>query len=129
MLKGKDGIVYKGDPKQRMGGVQNWNLDEQIDTVAGWGMGDDAETAFGTVSRFSGSVEMYLDPADPSDDIALGDTLPLELYPGGETSGSGYFSGVALVTGIGQSGSKDGIPTRSFNFRSASGKLTRGTAA
>lgn len=129
MLKGKDGIVYVDNPKQRLGKVQNWTLDEQADTVAGWGMGDTAETAFTTITRFSGSVEVYLDFADASDDLSVGDALPVELYPGGETSGSGYFSGTILVTGLSRSGAKDGIPGLTINFRNAGGELMKGTAA
>lgn len=120
MLKGKDGAVYFGDPKERLGGVQSWNVDEQTDTVQGWGMGDSAERVFTTISRFSGSTEVYLDPSDPSDDLAIGDELQLELYPGGEASGSAYFSGLVVVTGLSRSGAKDGIPGLTINFRSAS---------
>ncbi|MBT8169875.1 hypothetical protein [Falsiruegeria litorea] len=129
MLKGKDGIVYVDNPKERLGSVQNWNIDEQADTVAGWGMGDTSETAFTTISRFTGSAEVYLDFADASDDVSVGDVLPLELYPGGETTGSGYFSGTILVTGISRSGAKDGIPSATINFRNSSGVLSKGTVA
>lgn len=129
MLKGKDGIVYVDNPKVRLGAVQNWNLDEQADVVSGWGMGDQAETSFTTITRYSGSTEVYLDFADASDDISVGDVLPAEFYPGGEGSGSGYFSGNILVTGLARSAAKDGIVALSINFRNASGTLTKGTVA
>lgn len=128
MLKGKDGIVYVDNPRARIGKVQNWNLDEQADVVSGWGMGDVGEASFTTITRYSGSFEAYLDFADASDDLSVGDTLPLELYPGGEAVGSGYFSGNILVTGISRSGAKDGIVSLSVNFRNASGTLNKGTA-
>lgn len=127
MLKGKDGVVYFDTPKQRLGAVQNWNVDEQSDTVSGWGMGDEYENTFTTIKRWSGSVEVYLDFADASDDIAIGDELPVELYPGGETSGSGYFSGDVIVTGLSRGGAKDGIPSLNINFRNQ-GALVKGTA-
>ncbi|MBO9467061.1 hypothetical protein J7443_17590 [Tropicibacter sp. R15_0] len=127
MLKGKDGAVLHGSSRDRAPKVQNWNLDEQVDVVAGWGMGDEAEEAFGTIKRYSGSFEYYLKPGDPADDIRAGDVIPVEFYPGGETSGSGYFTGDVLVTGTPMSGSKDGIPTRTVNFRNASGTLQRAT--
>jgi len=129
MLKGKDGVVKAGTPLAAFGAVQNWNIDEQADVVAGWGMGDAAESAFTTVKRYSGSVEVYLNPADESDDLAVGDEVALELYPGGETSGSGYFSGDVLITGLARSSAKDGIPALNINFRNASGVLTKGTVA
>jgi hypothetical protein len=129
MLKGKDGIVKTGSPLAALGAVQNWNVDEQADVVAGWGMGDAAESAFTTIKRYSGSVEVYLNFADESDDLAVGDEVAMELYPGGETTGSGYFSGTVLVTGLARSGAKDGIPALTINFRNASGVLSKGTVA
>ncbi|MQQ09108.1 hypothetical protein GFB49_11635 [Epibacterium sp. SM1979] len=129
MLKGKDGVFRYGASKERVGAVQNWNIDESADVVAGWGMGDAGESAFTTVSRFSGSVEFYLDPTDPGDDIAIGDTFEIDLYPGGETSGSAYFTGTILVTATPMAGSKDGIPTKTVNFRNASGTLSKNTVA
>ncbi|MEM7722490.1 MAG: hypothetical protein AAF376_08955 [Pseudomonadota bacterium] len=128
MLRGKDGIVYVGDPKERLGAVQNWNVDEQSDTVSGWGMGDEYESTFTTIKRWTGSVEVYLDPADPSDDLVIGSEIDLELYPGGETTGSGYFSGRVIVTGLNRSGSKDGIPTLNINFMNQ-GALVKSTVA
>lgn len=127
MLKGKDGVVYFGDPKARLGAVQNWNVDEQSDTVSGWGMGDEYENTFTTIKRWSGSCEVYLDFADASDDISIGDEIPVELYPGGETTGSGYFSGDVIVTGLSRGSSKDGIPNLNINFRNQ-GALVKGTA-
>ncbi len=129
MLKGKDGVIRVGGSSDRLGGVQNWNIDPQVDVVAGWGMGDAAEEAFSTISRYSGSMEVYLDHADPSDDINPGDVMDVDLYPGGETSGSGYYSGSILVTGTPMSGSKDGIPTKTINFRNSSGVLTKATVS
>lgn len=128
MLKGKDGVVKFGDPVASLGAVQNWNVDEQADTVSGWGMGDDYENTFTTIKRWSGSVEVYLDFADASDDLAVGDEIATELYPGGETSGSGYFSGTCIVTGLARGSSKDGIPSLTINFRNQ-GALVEGTVA
>lgn len=128
MLKGKDGVVKFGAPLAALGAVQNWNIDEQSDTVSGWGMGDDYENSFTTVKRWSGSCEVYLDFADASDDLAVGDEIAIELYPGGETVGSGYFSGTVIITGLARGGAKDGIPTLNINFRNQ-GALTKGTAA
>ena len=127
MLKGKDGVVYFGDPKQRLGAVQNWNVDEVADTVSGWGMGDDYENTFTTIRRWSGSVEVYLDFTDAADDLAVGDELPVELYPGGEATGSGYFSGNVIITNLARGGAKDGIPNLTINFRNQ-GALVKGTS-
>ncbi len=121
MLKGKDGVVYFNAERDKMGAVQNWNIDEQADIVSGWGMGDEYESSFTTVKRWTGACEVYLDPSDASHAITIGDEIPIELYPGGEASGSGYFSGNVIITGLSRSGSKDGIPTLNINFQNQGG--------
>jgi hypothetical protein len=127
MLRGKDGVVRAGP--DALASVQSWTLDEEVDTVSGWGMGDDAETTFGTVKRFMGSFEVYTKDTGPNSALRPGVAeVPLELYPGGEGSGSGYFSGTVIITTRGMSGSKDGIPTTSFNFK-GTGALSQATVA
>lgn len=125
MLKGKDGVVYVGDPKQKIGGVQSWNIDEQTDIVSGWGMGDAAESSFTTISRWSGSIVCYLDFAGAADGLVIGSEIAIELYPGGETSGSGYFSGNIIVSGLNRNGEKAGIPELTINFQNQ-GALSKG---
>ena len=125
MLKGKDGVIYVGTPKVQLGHIQSWNIDLQADQVSGWGMGDEYETSFTTVKRWSGSFEAYLDFSQAFAAISVGDELDVELYPGGESIGSGFFSGRVAVTGLPMSGSKDGIPLVTINFASR-GDLTTG---
>lgn len=128
MLKGKDGVVKFGAPAEQLAHVQSWALDEQADQVSGWGMGDDYETSFTTIKRFSGNVVVYLDPGDPAADLRPGDEIAIELYPGGEATGSAYFSGNVCVTGLPTEGAKDGIPTLTINF-AGRGALNRATVA
>ncbi|WP_116134339.1 hypothetical protein [Tropicimonas sp. IMCC34043] len=127
-MKGRDGVVKAGSPVAALGHVQNWNVDYQADEVRGWGMGDDFETAFTTIKRWNGSVEVYLDATDPSASIDVGDEIAVEFYPGGETAGLTYWSGTAAITGQPASGSKDGIPTMTINF-SGRGALTKTTVS
>lgn len=117
MLKGKDGVVYVGEPKKKIGGVQSWNIDEQTDIVSGWGMGDKSEKSFTTISRWSGSVVCYLDFEGAADDLEIGSEVDLQLYPGGETSGSGYFSGKIIISGLNRTSDKAGIPELTINFQ------------
>ncbi|MGX0875925.1 hypothetical protein ACSSV4_000597 [Roseovarius sp. MBR-154] len=125
MLKGKDGVVKFGTPVAAVLAVQSWNLDPQADEVSGWGMGDEWEESFATIKRYSGSVEVYLNPADAAvPDLA--ETVAVELFPGGETTGSGFFSGNVVITGKAMSGSKDGIPTMTLNIK-GTGALTEST--
>ena len=125
-LKGKDGAVYVGTPKAKLGHVQNWNLDEEADSVDGWGMGDDYETSFTTIKRFSGAAQVYIDPTAPQHTLVVGDEIALELYPGGEAVGSAYFSGNVCVTAMARSGDKGGIPDVKISFKGR-GTLTRAT--
>lgn len=130
MLKGKDGVVKLGPAgnEEAIGHIQSWALDEQADQISGWGMGDEYETSFTSIKRFSGNVVVYYAPGDPSADLRPGDEISLELYPGGETSGSAYFSGNVCVTGLPTEGAKDGIPGLTINF-AGRGALSRGTVA
>ena len=128
MLRGFDGVVKTGTGPTDLVKVQSWNIDAQADTVEGWGMGDTWATTYGTVSRWSGSVEFYLPSDGMPSDLVTGTTIALELYPGGEVSGTGYWSGDAVVTGTPSQGAKDGIPTVTFNF-AGTGTLTNTTVA
>lgn len=125
-LKGKDGAVYFGTPKAKLAYVQNWNVDEEADTVDGWGMGDAYETSFTTIKRFSGAADVYMDPAAPQQALKVGDEVAMELYPGGETSGSAYFSGQVTITALARSGDKGGIPGVKISFKGR-GALTPAT--
>lgn len=127
-LKGKDGAVYLGTPRAKLGHVQNWNLDEEADSVDGWGMGDAYETSFTTIKRFSGAAEVYLDPAAPQHTLRVGDEIALELYPGGEIVGSAYWSGNVTLTAMARSGDKGGIPSVKISFKGR-GALTPMTKA
>lgn len=127
-LKGKDGVVKLGSPALAVAFVQSWNLDEEADEVSGWGMGDEYETSFTTVKRFSGSAEVYFDPGNASANLRVGDEIKLELYPGGETSGSAYFTGEVCISALAHSGDKGGIPNLKINFKGR-GDLTRQAVA
>lgn len=124
--QGRDGVVKVGEPGESLGHVQSWNIDEQADEVRGWGMGDDYETGFATIARWTGSVVVYMDPADPSASINIRDVVKVEFLPGGSTSGNEILSGNAAILGLPKEGAKDGIPTLTINFtgRGALNKTT-----
>lgn len=123
-LKGRDGVVKVGTPGEAIGNLQSWNVDTQCDETAGWGMGDSFETSFVTISRWKGSVELYIDPTDPSDALVTGTDVKVEFYPGGEAAGGVYYSGTACISGMNRSGEKAGIPSITINF-SGKGALSR----
>lgn len=122
--KGRDGVVKVGTAA--LGHVQNWNVDVSADEVRGWGMGDEWDSGFTTVKRWSGSVEVYLDATDESDTLAVGDEVSLDFYPGGESTGNTYLSGTAAILSLASSGAKDGIPMLTVNF-SGKGALSKTT--
>lgn len=119
ILKGKDGVIRWGPlsagSRPRVLHVQSWNLDVSADTNETWSMGDEWTDNESTVKKFSGSVECYLDFAD-SARPGVGEVVDFDFYPGGEESGSGYFSGRLLITGTPFSGDKGGTPIVSYNF-------------
>lgn len=125
--KGKDGVIRFGSGTgAKLLHVQSWNIDVSTDTNETWSMGDEWTDNEGTVKKFSGSVECYLDFADAARP-GVGEVVEFDLYPGGEATGSGYFSGRALITGTPFSGAKDGTPIVSLNFVNKGG-LTEATA-
>lgn len=127
MISGKDGVVKFGGTQIPDGLVQSWNLDPQAETVSGWGMGSDWKTTNATVKSFSGSVEFYWDPADAvGASVNAGDTITLDLYPGGEGSGKTYFSGSGVVTGVPKQSSKGDYVSVTVNFE-GSGALSEAT--
>lgn len=127
VLRGKDGVIRIGGAAgSRLLHVQSWNIDTSTDAIERWSMGDDWTDNDGTVKKYAGSIECYLDFADAARP-EVGDVFAFDLYPGGQETGSGYFSGTALVTGVPYSGSKDGTPTVALNFVNK-GALTQATA-
>lgn len=124
MLKGKNGIIRFGDPGTAVAKIQNWSLDQETDEVTGWGMGDQFEDAFSTVTRWSGSFECYQIPGSTSDSLEIGTEYKMDLYPDSDAVGAQYFSGNVAITSISRSGAKDGIVMQSVNFR-GNGTLTK----
>lgn len=116
--RGRDGVVKVGASPTDVGEVQSWTLDTEQAVGEAWGMGDDAMRHFASApTKGSGSVECYYDPADAGQGgLAVGATVALELYPGGETVGFEYLSFSAIITTVGWSGSKGDLVMAAFNF-------------
>lgn len=75
---------------------------------------------------WSGSVECYFDAADAGQgEITAGDTVAVNFYFAGESTGSKYYSGTVVVTGAPVSAEKDGFVLQSFSFK-GSGELSTG---
>jgi hypothetical protein len=92
-------------------------------------MGSTAVTPVASgAAKGSGSITCVFDHDDATGQEALGtgDTVTLNLYPGGDTAGREKFSGSAVVTGLEISASKSDDVKATFNF---AGVLTRSTVS
>lgn len=125
---GNDGVVEIGT-SNALAEVQTWSYDEEdVNVEDASAMGDAAEVPVPSgCKRGSGSIECYWDDddADGQDALAVGDTVTLTLYPGGNDTGKTKYSGSVVVTKRGYSGGKTGMNMISFDYR---GVLTEGTA-
>jgi len=128
-FSGKDGVVKAGDPAAAE--VQSWTFDLQASVEAAWSMGDAAVRHYVSAPPTgSGSLEVFLDPSDPAQSALMtpGASVALELYPGGEVSGTGYFTFSAIIESVSRSASKTDIPTASVSFK-IDGAVTSQTVA
>lgn len=112
-----------------VGHLQGWNLDEQAAVLNGHSMRDEWSDNETGVKSWSGSCEVYFDAADAGQIAAgVGETVEIQLYPGGDGPGEEYRSGTAVITGIPTSGTKDGWVTKTINF-AGKGPLLSATAS
>lgn len=83
-----------------------------------------------TLKSWSGELECFWDETDTNGQVSLdaGDSITLNLYPEGDSTGDNYYTGTATVTAIEVSASVDGIVEAKFSFQ-GSGALTRGNVA
>lgn len=127
---GKNGAVKIGaSGATTVAAVQSWSLDEQAETVKGWGMGDTHTTSETLMSSWSGSVECYLDPADTTQTaLTVGSSVTLSLYPHATAPGAVFFTGTAVITGRPISAQKGDFVSITFNFE-GQGALTRDAVA
>lgn len=125
--KGKDGVVKIAGVS--VGQVMNFSLEETVDTVECTHMGDDARDYEATFTTWTASAEVRWDPDDAGqEDIVVGATVTLNLYPEGDTVGDTEWTGSAIVTNISETVDMEELISASFEFQ-GKGALTRGTVA
>ena len=56
--------------------------------------------------------------------LAVGSEVTLNLYPEGDTSGDTYYTGTAIVTGVSQAVTLDGVISRTINVQFSGGVST-----
>jgi len=108
--------------------VQSWTYDEQdIDVQEAASMGDTAVTVLASgIKSGGGTIECLWDETDSNGQSAMdiGSSVTLNLYPEGASNPDTYYTGTAIITGVGVASSVRGLVTRNFTFR---GPLTEST--
>jgi len=128
-LTGNNGVVKidnsSGTPTT-IAAVRNFSIDITADTIEKTTMGNDTRQYVKGMSAFSGSADIYFDPANYTGGASVvaalnptvgsvGDSpLTVELYLDGT---SNKFSGEIIVTGFSVSSSMDGMVEASISFQ------------
>ena len=123
---GSEGTVKVG--ANAIAEIRSFSLEESADTLEDTTMGDTARTYKSSLTTFTGSVDVFWDETDTTGQGALtiGASVTLNVYPEGDASGDTYYTGTAIVTGVTQSSSFDGLVEASITVQ-GSGALTATT--
>lgn len=136
ILTGNNGVVKLdaslGGAVATIAAVRNFSVELTRDTIETTTMGVDVRTYLTGLSSWSGSADIYFDPAASTGTIAthavlnptsgtvgLG-TLTVELYL---ADTAGKFSGEVIITGFTVNSSMDGMVEASISFQ-GSGQCT-----
>jgi predicted secreted protein len=130
ILTGNNGVVKLdasvGGAVATIAAVRNFSLELTRDTIETTTMGVDVRTFLNGLSSFSGSADIYFDPAASTGTIAthavlnptsgtVGQgTLTVELFL---ADAAGKFSGEVIITGFTVNSSMDGMVEASISFQ------------
>ena len=98
--------------------VANWEYEETVNIEDVSEIGDCTVTEVAGAKRTAGNIEAYWDVAAGNQAMfVVGDTIVLELYPGGNGSGATFYkTSTCLVTSLSRSGGTEGAVTNNFGF-------------
>lgn len=131
ILTGNNGVVKidnnSGTPTA-LAAVRNFTVEITADTIETTSMGNDTRTFVKGLSQFSGSADIYFDPAEyptsttglialnPTGSTQVVGTSPLtvELFLNNTSS---KFSGEVIITGFTVNTSMDGMVEASISFQ------------
>ena len=128
-LTGNNGVVKidnAGGTPTTIAAVRNFSIDITADTIEKTVMGNDTRQYVKGMSAFSGSADIYFDPANYTGGASVvaalnptggsvGDApITVELYLDGT---SNKFAGEIIVTGFSVSSSMDGMVEASISFQ------------
>ena len=106
--------------------ITGFTIDETNDTVEATNLTSTAKVYKALRKDATGTVECHYDPSDTNGQVALavGSEVTLDLYPEGADSGDTYYTGTAIVTGVSQNVSLDGVISRTINVQFSGGVST-----
>jgi len=115
--KGSEGTVKVG--ANAVAEIRSYTITETADTLEDTTMGDAARTYLASLKSFSGSMDVFWDETDTSGQVALapGDSVTINIYPEGSTSGDTYYTGSVIVTEKSITASFDGMVEASISFQ------------
>jgi|TARA_R100000030_G_scaffold62773_3_gene47552 hypothetical protein len=118
---GTSGVVKVGS--NAVAEVTGFTIDETNDTVEDTNLTDTAKTYLTLRKDATGTVECHWDETDTTGQTALavGSSVTLNLFPEGADSGDTYYTGTALVTGVSQNVSMDGVIARTITVQFSGG--------
>ena len=121
---GTSGVVRVGG--NTVGEVTGFTIDETNDTVEDTSLTDTSKSYKALRKDATGTVECHWDETDTNGQVALavGSEVTLNLYPEGDTSGDTYYTGTAIVTGVSQAVTLDGVISRTINVQFSGGVST-----
>jgi predicted secreted protein len=130
ILTGNNGVVKLdasvGGAVATIAAVRNFSIDLTRDTIENTTMGVDVRTYVNGLSSWSGSADIYFDPAASTGTIATHavlnptsgtvgqSTLTVELYL---ADTAGKFSGEVIITGFTINSTMDGMVEASISFQ------------
>jgi hypothetical protein len=121
---GTSGVVKVG--ANAVAEVTGFTIDETNDTVEDTTLTDTAKSYIALRKDATVTIECHWDETDTTGQTALavGSSVTLNLYPEGADSGDLYYTGTALVTGVSQNVSMDGVIARTITVQFSGGVST-----
>lgn len=121
---GTSGVVKVGS--NAVAEVTGFTIDETNDTVEDTTLTDTAKSYIALRKDATGTIECHWDETDTTGQTALavGSSVTLNLFPEGADSGDVYYTGTALVTGVSQNVSMDGVIARTITVQFSGGVST-----
>jgi predicted secreted protein len=148
-ITGNNGVLKIADStgaKQSVASLRNFSVDITSDTIETTTMGVDSRTYVKGLSSFSGSADVYFDPAfyptSNTGNVSLnptggsssaanilvgGSAVDFEAYTDSVNAAATKFSGKIIVTGFNIKSSMDGMVEASLSFQ-GSGPLSFATS-